>query len=239
MNYHNVIPAIFKERKNRFVATVLIDGHEEAVHVKNTGRLKELLLPGASILLQCCSNPERKTKYDLIGVYKESLLHNPGYQTMADCLINIDSQAPNQVVREWLPTHFPHITFLKPEYTYGQSRLDFYWEQETEGQTGKKCLMEVKGVTLEREGTGYFPDAPTLRGVKHIRELTAAVSKGYECYIAFVIQLKGVDRVLPNDSTHEEFGEALREAQKAGVHILCLGCEVTPSELKINRCLEL
>lgn len=239
MKYHNVISGIFQQRINRFIALVLIDGQKELVHVKNTGRLRELLFPGATILLELCDNPNRKTKYDLIGVYKESLLGTSCYQQLSDCLINVDSQAPNQVVREWLPTHFSNITYLKPEYTYGQSRLDFYWEITDDQHQTKRCLMEVKGVTLERNGICYFPDAPTLRGIKHIKELTKAAASQYECYIAFVIQMKGVTIVKPNDETHKEFGDALKIAQKAGVHILCLGCEVSKTELKINRCLEL
>jgi sugar fermentation stimulation protein A len=201
---------------------VEIDGKEEVVHVKNTGRCKELLVPGAVVVLEIAENPNRKTKYDLIAVYKEGV-----------GLINMDSQAPNQVVGEWLAGEnplFPGISLLKPEFTYGQSRIDFYFEYQE-----KKVLLEVKGVTLERDGVCYFPDAPTERGVKHIRELAAAALLGYECYIAFVIQMEGVDCVYPNRETHPEFGEALEEALRGGVRVLWLGCSVGEDTLRIDR----
>jgi len=192
------------------------------VHVKNTGRCKELLLPGVAVTLAVSDNPNRKTQFDLVSVYKDGV----GW-------INIDSQAPNVVVKEWLesrPTPFRHMTFLKPEYTFGNSRVDFYLE------CGKrKILIEVKGCTLEIDGVGYFPDAPTERGVKHLRELASAAGRGYECYIAFVIAMPGITKVLPNVSTHPEFGRALAEARQAGVNVLLLPCEVTPDSLQIKK----
>lgn len=221
MYYNKTIKATFHSRPNRFIAHVYVDGVLETVHVKNTGRCRELLVPGATVILEESDNPARKTKYDLIAVYKEGL-----------GLVNMDSQAPNKVVGEWLAESgfFPELTLVKPEHTYGASRVDFYFEY-----AGKKALMEVKGCTLEREGIGYFPDAPTERGVKHLNELAAAVSEGYEAYLAFVIQMPGIEVVLPNADTHKEFGEALERAVKAGVKVLYLQCEIFEDELKIKR----
>lgn len=225
MHYNNTIRAIFHSRPNRFIACVYVDGVLETVHVKNTGRCKELLIPGVTVILEVSDNPARKTKYDLIAVYKEGL-----------GLVNMDSQAPNKVVGEWLQEsgYFQNLTFVKPEYTYGASRVDFYFEYE-----GKKALMEVKGCTLEREGIGYFPDAPTERGVKHLNELAAAVEAGYEAYLAFVIQMSGVEKVLPNTETHKEFGEALNRAVQAGVKVLYLQCEMGEESLRIVGCKEM
>lgn len=217
MKYNKVITGHFHDRANRFIARVYVGNVLETVHVKNTGRLKELLLPGAEVILEMSDNKNRKTKYDLIGVYKEGL-----------GLVNIDSQAPNKVVKEWLLTK--DYTLVKPEYTYGDSRLDFYMERGEE-----RFLMEVKGCTLERNGIGYFPDAPTERGVKHLRELRKAAGEGYYCIAAFVIQMEEVDEVRPNTVMHKEFGEALQEAVRAGVQVLCLGCRVTEDELVIDR----
>ena len=222
MKYKNTIPAKFIDRPNRFIAHVDIDGKVETVHVKNTGRCKELLLPGADVTLALSDNPSRKTKYDLISVFKNDI----GW-------INIDSQAPNAVAKEWLeskPELFKDITLLRPEYTYGNSRVDFYLEC---GE--RKILIEVKGCTLEIDKVGYFPDAPTERGVKHLHELAGAVKDGYECYIAFVIAMNGITKVLPNVETHPEFGVALDEAVKAGVKILYLPCDVKPDKLTIRR----
>ena len=218
MKYLNTISAKFIDRPNRFIAHVDIDGKAETVHVKNTGRCRELLLPGVDVTLAISDNPSRKTKYDLISVYKNGI----GW-------INIDSQAPNVVVREWLERKrslFKDITLLRPEYTYGNSRVDFYLEC---GE--RKIFIEVKGCTLEIDKVGYFPDAPTERGVKHLHELAGAVKDGYECYIAFVIAMNGITKVLPNTQTHPEFGIALDEAEKSGVKILYLPCEVKPYEL--------
>lgn len=221
MKYTNQYPAIFISRPNRFIATVDIEGTIETVHVKNTGRCRELLIPGVKVMLEKSNNPDRKTKYDLVMVYKENL----GW-------VNIDSQMPNALVREWLesePEEFSGLTLIKPEYTYGDSRVDFYLERGDE-----KILIEVKGVTLEIDGIGYFPDAPTERGVKHIRELIKAKREGYVAYIAFVIQMNGIKEVRANMNTHREFGVALVEAQKAGVKVLMLECNVSENEIKIH-----
>ena len=221
MKYQNTIPARFIDRPNRFIAHVDIDGKTETVHVKNTGRCRELLLPGVDVILARSDNPSRKTKYDLISVYKNGI----GW-------INIDSQAPNVVVKEWLerrPELFRDLTLLRPEYTYGNSRVDFYLECG-----GRKIFIEVKGCTLEIDKVGYFPDAPTERGVKHLHELACAVKEGYECYIAFVIAINGITKVLPNVKTHPEFGAAWDEAVKAGVKILHLPCVVKPDELIVH-----
>lgn len=218
MKYSNYCFAKFIERPNRFIAIVDLNGKREIVHVKNTGRCKELLLPGVKVVLTEGSNPNRKTRYDLIAVWKKNL----GW-------VNIDSQVPNVVVKEWLESgksRFKKITYLKPEYTYGKSRVDFYLE------CGKrKILLEVKGCTLEIDGKGYFPDAPTERGVKHLHELAGAIKEGYEAYLAFVIAMPKVKKVWPNMQTHPEFGVALKDAEKAGVKVLYLPCEVGPGEI--------
>ena len=222
MKYIATLPGRFIDRPNRFVAHVDVGGVTETVHVKNTGRCRELLLPGTAVTLASADDPGRKTKYDLISVRKAGL----GW-------VNIDSQAPNAVVKEWLassPAEFRDITFLKPEYTYGSSRVDFYLECGP-----RRVLLEVKGCTLEMGGIGYFPDAPTERGVKHLHELTRAVAEGYECYLAFVIALPGITTVLPNRVTHPAFGEALDTAVNAGVRVLYLPCDVKPDELTILR----
>lgn len=215
MKYNKTIHGQFCSRTNRFVAEVMINGKQETVHVKNTGRCKELLLPGTEVVLEISDNPSRKTKYDLICVYKENL----GW-------VNIDSQAPNKVVKEWLAKQ--DYDMIRPEYSIGNSRIDFYMEKD-----GQKYLMEVKGCTLEIDGIGYFPDAPTERGVKHLRELQKAAQEGYQCYVAFVIQMEGIHEVRPNVKTHPEFGVALEEARQAGVQVLCLGCTVGKNELEI------
>ena len=184
------------------------------MHVKNTGRCKELLIPGCTVYLEKSDNPNRKTLYDLVAVEAEI------------GLVNIDSQAPNAVVKEWLATKDYDVVI--PEYKYGNSRIDFYMERGEE-----KFLMEVKGCTLIKDGIGYFPDAPTERGVKHLRELTAATDKGYKAIIAFVIQVEGISEVRPNTDTHPEFAIALEEAKKAGVEVWFLCCKVTKDELAI------
>ncbi|MBE6844599.1 MAG: DNA/RNA nuclease SfsA [Ruminococcus sp.] len=224
MRYKNIQTATFISRPNRFIANVKINGNIETVHVKNTGRCKELLLPGSKVILEKSDNPTRKTKYDLIAVYKDSL-----------GLVNIDSQAPNKIVKEWLdskPELFSDITYLKPEFTYGKSRVDFYLEC---GE--RKIFIEVKGCTLEIDGMGYFPDAPTERGVKHMNELAKASEQGYECYIAFAITMPKIKKVLPNIETHAKFGEAMENAVKHGVKILYLPCEVKEDSLKITDCI--
>lgn len=215
MIYKNITKAIFLKRPNRFIAEVDIDGHKEIVHVKNTGRCKELLMPGCEVWLTEPGTPDRKTKYDLVAVRKGNGI-----------LFNIDSQAPNKVVNEWLAEQ--DFDSVKPEYTYGDSRIDFYMERKDQ-----KYLMEVKGCTLEIDGIGYFPDAPTERGVKHIRELIKAKKAGFRSILAFVIQMDGVKEVRANVDTHPEFGAALEKARKAGVEIWFLTCHVEPDTLKI------
>ena len=216
MKYSKVIKGIFESRPNRFIANVWIDGILETVHVKNTGRCKELLLPGSTVILEDCQNPNRKTRYDLIAVYKEGL-----------GLINMDSQAPNKVVFEWLKKQ--DYDYIKPEYKYGNSRVDFYMEKN-----GEKYLMEVKGCTLEIDGIGYFPDAPTERGVKHLKELASATKDGYHCSIAFVIQMPGISMVLPNGVTHPEFKQAFEEAIASGVEVYYLQCQIEEDSLEIT-----
>lgn len=215
MIYKNIVHGKFDSRPNRFIAKVWIDGVLETVHVKNTGRCKELLLPGVHVILEKSDNPSRKTAYDLIAVNKEGL-----------GLVNIDSQAPNKVVYEWLQKL--DYTYIKPEYTYGDSRIDFYMEKDDE-----KYLMEVKGCTLEIDGIGYFPDAPTERGVKHLKELIKALDEGYHCSIAFVIQMENVKEVRPNEAMHPAFADAFYEAKRAGVEVLFLQCKVTEDTLEV------
>lgn len=208
MLYDNTVEAVFLERPNRFIAQVNLNREIETVHVKNTGRCKELLLPQSKVILSKSDNPARKTKYDLVAVEKAGL-----------GLVNIDSQAPNALMKEWLTGKFDVI---KPEYKYGKSRIDFYLEKGS-----RKYLVEVKGCTLEDDGVGYFPDAPTLRGVKHIYELIEAQKQGYMCALAFVIQMPKVTEVRPNGRIHPEFETAFRAAVKAGVKIWFIGCCVT------------
>ena len=216
MIYPDIMEARFMDRPNRFIAHVNIGGNVETVHVKNTGRCKELLLKDVPVILAKADNPNRKTKYDLIAVKKKKL----GW-------VNIDSQAPNVVIREWLEQQ--GFDRVQPETVYGDSRIDFYMEKGPQ-----KYLLEVKGCTLEIGGVGYFPDAPTERGVKHIRELIEARKQGYWCGLAFVIQMNGIKQVRPNIETHPEFGKALDEAQKAGVKILHLPCQVEKDSLSIR-----
>ena len=215
MKYDNITKAVFLKRPNRFIAEVNIDSHREVVHVKNTGRCKELLIPGCEVWLTAPGTPDRKTKYDLVAVRKDNGI-----------LFNIDSQAPNKVVKEWLDGQ--NYDRIVPEYTYGDSRIDFYMERGDE-----HYLMEVKGCTLEVDGIGYFPDAPTERGVKHLHELAAASNKGYKAMLAFVIQMDGVSEVRPNIDTQAEFGIALDGAKSAGVEVLFLKCHVEPDTLEI------
>ena len=217
MIYENTLRAVFLNRPNRFIANVELDGRTETVHVKNTGRCKELLIPGVSVILAASDNTARKTKYDLISVEKGSL----GW-------INIDSMAPNKVVYEWLSEQ--EYDYIKPEYTYGKSRFDFYMEKGA-----KRYLTEVKGCTLEIDGIGYFPDAPTERGVKHLNELAEAAKEGFICSVAFVIQMNGIREVRPNITTHKEFGDALKNAVNSGVDIVFYLCEVTENSLRITE----
>ncbi len=218
--YPNTCPAAFVRRINRFTAEVLIDGRPEIVHVKNTGRLGELLLPGAPVTLQKAGNPERKTAYDLISVYRSGLEW-----------INIDSLAPNELMKRYFAGR--DYDLVRPEFTFGGSRFDFYMEKD-----GEKYLTEVKGCTLApdpEDGIGLFPDAPTERGVKHLNGLAEAAEKGYHCAAAFVIQMNGITRVYPNDATHPEFGRALARAVKAGVRILHCACRVEADSIRIIK----
>lgn len=220
MRYPNITKAKFIDRPNRFIAHVTVDGHDETVHVKNTGRCKELLIPGCTVYLTASDNPSRKTRYDLVAVIKDNGL-----------LINIDSQAPNKVVAEYLQKQSYDV--IIPEYTYGDSRIDFYMEKKRSRGKVEKYLMEVKGCTLERSGIGYFPDAPTERGVKHIHELIKAKKEGYHAILAFVIQMEGVKEVRANVETHQEFGDAMEEAKAAGVDVRFFQCHVEPDSLRI------
>ena len=206
-------------RINRFVAEVVIDGNPEQVHVKNTGRLQELLLPNAKVTLQRTDNPDRSTAYDLISVYKPRLKW-----------VNIDSLAPNELMKQQLMSL--NYDVVRPEYTFGDSRFDFYMERE-----GEKYLTEVKGCTLAadlKRGIGLFPDAPTERGVKHLEELAAAAKEGYHCQIVFVIQMNGIHMVFPNDDTQPEFGQALIRAARAGVQVVYYSCHVEADSIKIT-----
>ncbi len=223
MKYKKIVEGVFISRPNRFIAQVLVDGAEETVHVKNTGRCKELLVDNAKVYLSVSDNPARKTKYDLVAVEKVT--------DRGVLLINMDSQIPNDVVAEWLPQSglFSGDAIIRREYTFGKSRFDFYVEDAE-----RKAFVEVKGVTLEDNGIVSFPDAPTERGVKHIEELISAIEKGYESYIVFVVQMKGVSEFRPNRERHPEFADVLRKAYKSGVNIISLDCFVAPDEMKID-----
>ena len=217
--YENTVPATFARRINRFTAEVIIDGKPEIVHVKNTGRLGELLLPKAKVTLQKAADKNRKTAYDLISVYKPNLKW-----------VNIDSLAPNALMKQELQN--AGYDFVRSEYTFGNSRVDFYMERN-----GEKFLTEVKGCTLAsdiQQGTGLFPDAPTERGVKHLHELALAACEGYHCTIAFVIMMNGIHQVFSNDETHPEFGQALRKAAKAGVQIVYYSCKVESDRVMLT-----
>lgn len=214
MRYKTVVTGVFHSRPNRFIALVDVGGREEVCHVKNTGRCRELLLPGAQVVLSVSNNPARKTKYDLVAVWKEGT-----------GLVNMDSQAPNAAAAELLPRLFPGAV-IRAEQRCGLSRFDF--SLETEQGVG---YLEVKGCTLEREGHAYFPDAPTERGVKHLRELTELRRQGRCAAVLFLVQMKGVHAFSPNDGTDPAFGAALREARGAGVEILCYDCLVTPESM--------
>ena len=222
MKYHNITEANFISRPNRFIAIVDIAGKELTVHVKNTGRCKELLLPGSRVYLEKASNPERKTPYDLVAVEHEGRI------------INIDSQAPNAVVKEWLQGQQVYSR-IQPEYKYGNSRIDFYMEKTQLYNTSTtRYLMEVKGCTLFRDGIGYFPDAPTERGTKHLRELIKSGREGYKPIITFVIQGEGIDEVRPNAETDPEFAKAFYEAKAVGVEVLFLKCKIEKDEIYVK-----
>lgn len=216
MRYQRMEKAAFLARPNRFIAHVLLDGEEVVCHVKNTGRCRELLLPGAEVWLERGTNPQRKTLYDLIAVRK------------GERLINMDAQAPNRVFAEWASQLEPEMTALRAEYTYGQSRLDFCLETPQ-----GLHLVEVKGVTLEEGGHTRFPDAPTERGIKHLQELIRAVENGHKASVVFVIQMENVLDFAPNDATHPAFGAALRQAAAAGVQVVAVNCRVAPDSLEI------
>ena len=235
MKYEKICRGKFISRPNRFIAEVETGGYVRRAHVRNTGRCRELLVTGADLIMEDFRDRmgKRKLEYSLIGVTKET--------ARGPILINVDSQAPNKVVGEALRSGKLRIgdmkkaEVVKSEYTYGTSRLDFYVKDET----GREALVEVKGVTLEEDGTAMFPDAPTERGVKHIRELMGAASSGYVACVIFVIQMKGIDFFRPNDRTHAEFGEVLREAQKAGVEVLAYDCIVGEDSLRLDAPVEI
>ena len=219
MQYSNMTPGIFLARPNRFIAHVQIAGQTEIVHVKNTGRCRELLPVGAEVFCQKSDNPSRKTKYDLITVRKGSRL------------INMDSQAPNIAAKEWLLSGgLGRVENIRPECTHGDSRFDFSFTLD-----GKPCFLEVKGVTLETDGVCAFPDAPTERGAKHLRGLQKCVEEGFGGYVLFVIQMSDVAYLHPNDVTDPAFGKALREAAAAGVQVLAMDCTVTEDSMTIGN----
>ena len=222
MIYQSIEKAVFLRRPNRFIAEVLVDGVPTTVHVKNTGRCRELLTEGATVYLEKGDNPQRKTPYDLVAVEK--------VRDKDTLLINMDSQIPNTAAAEWLAGGlFSENANVRREVTFGNSRFDFYIEDGEE-----KAFLEVKGVTLERDGIAYVPDAPTERGVKHIGELCEAKRKGYAAYILFLVQMKGISAFKPNDSMHKAFGDALRKAAKEGVTVLCYDCLVTPDSMIVD-----
>ena len=222
MRYSNMIPGIFHDRPNRFIAHINISGKEEVCHVKNTGRCRELLIPGATVWCQHFDTTIRKTKYDLITVQK------------GNRLINMDSQAPNAAAKEWLSSGgLGEITELRPETFHEDSRFDFSFVKDRQ-----QCFLEVKGVTLENGGVCAFPDAPTTRGVKHLQGLTQAARDGYGAYVLFVIQMKDVQYLHPNDVTDPAFGHALRQAAAAGVQILAMDCHVTEDSMTIHSPVE-
>lgn len=220
MRYKETEKAVFLKRPNRFVAEVEIQGKRETVHVKNTGRCKELLIPGAEVILEKSGNPNRKTKYDLICVNKQGRL------------VNMDSQIPNKAAEEWIKKGglFPEEVTIRPEKKYGNSRFDLYVESPV-----RRAFVEVKGVTLEENNIVRFPDAPTVRGIKHVEELIHCMEEGYEAYLLLVIQMKGVKKFMPNWDTQPEFGQALIKAEKAGVKILARDCLVTEDTIEIQE----
>ena len=217
MRYGKMVEGVFLRRPNRFIAHVAIDGQEEICHVKNTGRCRELLVPGAKVWCLDAASASRKTRYDLIAVQKGTRL------------INMDSQAPNAAAEEWLRGGgLGEIADLKPETKHGNSRFDFAFTKD-----GRQCFLEVKGVTLENDGVCAFPDAPTVRGARHLRELTALAQQGYGAYVLFVIQMKDVVYLHPNDTTDPDFAAALRQAAASGVQVLAVDCHVTPDSMVI------
>ncbi len=219
VKYGTTVKGIFVSRPNRFIAEVDVGGEMQKVHVKNTGRCREILVPGAEVVLENSRNPGRRTRYDLIAAYK------------GDILINIDSQAPNRAFRDFIPRSglFGKDPIIHPEYTYGDSRFDFYVESRD-----RRAFVEVKGVTLEHEGVCMFPDAPTERGLKHIRGLKKCMEEGYEVYMAFVVQMKGMRVFTPNYATHREFGLEMERAESMGVGIVVYDCLVTEDSMTVD-----
>lgn len=224
MKYDNIVEACFINRPNRFIANILIDGEEKVCHVKNTGRCRELLAGNPKIFVQHFDSPSRKTAYDLIAVQK-------GHR-----LINMDSVAPNKVFGEYLAAGGLGFvpSYMKAECTHGDSRFDYYFEHD-----GRKAFAEVKGVTLEEDGVVRFPDAPTERGLKHLRGLIECVKEGYEAYAVFIIQMEDVKHFEPNYKTHKEFGLLLKEAQENGVNIIAIDCHVDPDSLTAGKRVEI
>ena len=218
MRYESIREAVFLDRPNRFIAHVLLDEAPVVCHVKNTGRCRELLVPGAKVILNMGANPLRKTAYDLVSVYK------------GDRLINMDSQAPNAIAAEYLPRLFPNLTELRREVAWGDSRFDFCGVKG-----GRPFYLEVKGVTLEREGRVYFPDAPTERGVKHLKELARLKQSGTDAYVLFIVQMQDVISLQANRDTDPAFADALNEARDAGVGIYAVDCLVTPESVVTNE----
>lgn len=223
MRYKNIVKGRFVSRPNRFIARVFAEGELQTVHVKNTGRCRELLVENAEVFLEKSDNPKRKTAYDLVAVNKNGRL------------INMDSQAPNAAVEEFISSGkmLGETEFLQREKVFGESRFDFYGIRG-----GKEFFAEVKGVTLEENGVVRFPDAPTERGVKHLNELVKAAAMGYECYVVFVVQMADVRYFEPNDETHRAFGKALRYAANHGVKVLCYECEVTENSMELSKAVE-
>ena len=221
--YKNIKKGVFVSRQNRFVAIVTVDGQNKVCHVKNTGRCRELLIQGVTVLLEKCGGNNRKTEYDLVAVYK-------GQE-----LINIDSQAPNKVFGEWIKERgfFGETTLIRAETTYKNSRFDYYIENNDQ-----KIFVEIKGVTLENDGVAMFPDAPTERGIKHLSELADAVKNGYASYVFFIIQMKNCRYFTPNVKTHPQFAQALIKVEKTGVNICCVDCEVFEEGFSIKNFVE-
>ena len=222
MEYRNSVEGAFLARPNRFIAHVAVEGEEQVCHVKNTGRCRELLVPGARVWLEENGVATRKTRFDLVAVEKQ--------RPEGPLLINMDAQAPNRVFGEWAPGRLgPADARWRPEVKFGASRFDFYWESGA-----RRGFWEVKGVTLEEGGVARFPDAPTARGVKHLEELIRAGQAGYEAGVCFLVQMEGMRWVEPNDRTHPEFGEALRRAARTGVRVLALEGRVWPGGLEVR-----
>lgn len=226
MKYYNIVEGIFLNRPNRFIANVLINGELEKVHVKNTGRCKEILKEGTKVYLERSNNPNRKTKYSLISAYK------------GDLLINIDSQVPNDVIYSSISSNkvaeLMEVDYLKREVTYGNSRFDLYYEKEE-----KKGFIEIKGVTLEADGISMFPDAPTERGTKHVLEIIKSIKEGYKSYIFFLIQMKDIDCFKPNETMDKKFANALQMAKKEGVNMLAYNSIVTKDEINLGKRVEI